>query len=304
MKKKIWAFAGGKGGVGKSIISTNIALLLTEKNNNVVIIDADFGAANVHTCLGIPAPKASLIDFFSDEITSLTNCISPTIYSNLYIISGAQDSLEIANPSQKQITQFIRAIQEINADYIIIDLGAGTSHQIIDIFNYAHKGILVTMPEPTSIENTYRFIKHSVYRQFRKVSHYPDIREYLEKISTHKENQRQISPSQLIQDIALINSEAGNILNNSIKSMDTSLILNQVISNRDIRLGMIIKNSCQKHFSILLKYTGAIESDKNVLIASRERKPVTIYNQFSTASRSIRSVGENLIKGEQLFLSI
>lgn len=304
MKKQIWAFAGGKGGVGKSIISTNIAILLAEKNNNVVIIDADFGAANVHTCLGIPAPKSSLVDFFSNDITNLTSCISPTFYSNLYIISGAQDSLEIADPSNQQISYFLRAIKDINADYVIIDLGAGTSHKIMDVFNQAHKGILVTMPEPTAIENTYRFIKHSIYRKFRKVAHYPGVRNYLEQVSNQKESQKQISPSQLIQEIANINPEAGHILNHSIKSIDTNLILNQVISNRDIRLGTIIKNSCQKHFGVSIKYTGVVERDKNVLIAIRERKPVSIYNPFSNASRSIRSIGESLLKGEQLFLPI
>jgi flagellar biosynthesis protein FlhG len=304
MAKHIWAFAGGKGGVGKSIISSNIAILLAEKNNRVVIIDADFGAANVHTCLGLPAPRTSLIDFFSGGISNLNNCVVPTFYSNLYIISGAQDSLEIANPKQEQIVRFIQAIAELQADYVIVDLGAGTSQQIIDVFNAAHKGILVTMPEPTSIENTYRFIKHAIYRKFRKVIHYQGVRDYLEKISSSKENQRQMSPNQLIQEITRINADAGAVLNNEIKSMDINLLLNQVISNRDIRLGVIMKNSCLKHFGVVLNYTGVVENDKNVLIASRERKPITIYNPFSAASRSIRQLQESLVNGEQLFLSI
>ena len=304
MKKQIWAFGGGKGGVGKSIVSSNIALLLAEKNYTVVIIDADFGAANVHTCLGLPAPRSSLIDFFSGNVNNLHNCISTTFYSKLYIISGAQDSLEIANPTAGQIKDFIASIKQIDADYIIIDLGAGTNHQIIDIFNQAHKGILITMPEPTSIENTYRFIKHSVYRKFRTVHNYPGVRDYLERIVNRKENNHQLSPNHLIQEIAIINPEAGSVLNNAISSMDVNLILNQVISNRDIRLGAIIKNSCKKHFGITLNYTGVIESDKNILLAARERKPISIYNPFSAASRSIRQLGENLLNGEQLFLSI
>ena len=303
MKKQIWAFAGGKGGVGKSIISSNIALLLAEKNNTVVLIDADFGAANIHTCLGIPAPKMGLADFLSGDIFDLNNCISPTFYSNLYVISGAQDSLDTANPSKEQIKNFIKAIFTINADYIIIDLGAGTNYQIIDVFNSAHKGMLVSMPEPTSIENTYRFIKHSIYRKFRLVANYEGVRGYLEKITINKENQQKLNPKLLVEEIAEINSEAGSILLNEIKFMDTNLILNQIISNRDVRLGVIMKNSCHKHFGINIKYIGVVESDKNILLASRERKPISIYNPFSSASRSIRQVGESILNGDQLFLS-
>ena len=303
MKKQIWAFAGGKGGVGKSIISSNIALLLAEKHNTVVLIDADFGAANIHTCLGINVPRVGLMDFLSGKFFDLNNCISPTFYSNLYVVSGAQDSLDTANPNKEQINNLIKAISTINADYTIIDLGAGTNYQIIDVFNSAHKGVLISMPEPTSIENTYRFIKHSIYRKFRLVAHYDGVRSYLERIITNKENQQRLNPKQLIEEIAKINPEAGSILFNEIKFMDTSLILNQIISNRDIRLGVVMKNSCYKHFGVDIKYIGVVESDKNISLASRERKPISIYNPFSSAARSIRQVGESILNGEQMFLS-
>ena len=65
-----------------------------------------------------------------------------TYYSNLYLISGAQDSLDIANPSYSQIKRLIQGIRGLEADYIILDLGGGTNHQIIDMFNHADRGFL------------------------------------------------------------------------------------------------------------------------------------------------------------------
>ena len=248
MKRELWAFGGGKGGVGKSIISANIAISLAQKNSTVVIVDADLGAANVHTCLGMETPARSLIDYLSEKVPSLSDCITPTPYSNLYLVSGAQDSLDMASPNYSQIARLLQGIRQLEADYIILDLGGGTNHQIIDMFNQADKGILVTLPEPTSIENTYRFIKHAIYRKFKKVIEHPGVRTYLQSITLNKESSHQISPAQLVQKIALINSEAGAVLNREINSLQLILVLNQVISNRDIRLGFIMKDSCQKYF--------------------------------------------------------
>lgn len=300
MKKEIWAFGGGKGGVGKSIISSNISLLLSQRNAVVVAIDADLGAANFHTCLGMPAPKKSLIDFLSNSVPSLSDCITPTPYSQLYIISGAQDSLDVANPSYIQVARFIEELKKIEADYIIVDLGAGTSHQIIDIFNQADKGMLISIPEPSSIENTYRFIKHAIYRKFRKIINHTGVLSYLKRITDSRESSYQMSPLDLVQEISHINSEAGDILYREITSFQFSLILNQVISNRDVRLGFIIKESCKKYFGINLSYMGVIESDRSVLLSSRERKPVLVYNPFSAPSRSIRQIVDNILNNEQL----
>ena len=293
-----------KDGVGKSIVSANIAISLAQKNSTVVIVDADLGAANMHTCLGMETPVRSLIDYLSEKVLSLSDCITPTPYSNLYLISGAQDSLDIANPSYSQIKRLIQGIRGLEADYIILDLGGGTNHQIIDMFNHADRGFLVALPEPTSIENTYRFIKHAIYRKFKKVIDHPGVHSYLQTVTLNKESSQQISPAQLVQKIALINSEAGAVLDREINSLQLTLILNQVISNRDIRLGFIMKDSCQKYFGVTIRYVGAIESDKAVLLSSRERKPILIYNPFASSSRAITQITNNILNGEQLLSQV
>ncbi len=304
MKREFWAFGGGKGGVGKSIVSANVGLSLAQKNFTVVVVDADLGAANMHTCLGMETPSRSLIDFLSEKVPSLSDCITPTPYSNLYLISGAQDSLDMASPNYSQVAKLLQGIRQLEADYIILDLGGGTNHQIIDMFNQADKGILVALPEPTSIENTYRFIKHAIYRKFKKIIEHPGVRSYLQTITLNKESSQQISPAQLVQKIALINSEAGVVLDREISSLQLILVLNQVISNRDIRLGFIMKDSCQKYFGVTIRYAGAIENDKAVLLSSRERKPILLYNPFAASSRGIRQISDNILNGEQLLSQI
>ena len=81
-------------------------------------------------------------------------------------------------------------------------------------------------------------------------------------------------------------------------------MLNQVISNRDVRLGFIMKDSCQKYFGVTIRYAGAIENDKSVLLSSRERKPILLYNHFAASSRGICKISENILNGEQLLSQI
>ena len=67
----------------------------------------------MHTCLGMETPARSLIDYLSEKVLSLSDCITPTPYSNLYLISGAQDSLDMANPSYSQITKLVQGIRQL-----------------------------------------------------------------------------------------------------------------------------------------------------------------------------------------------
>ena len=84
--KKIWAVGGGKGGVGKSLVSANVAICLALMGNKVVAVDLDLGGANLHTCLGLPIPSVTLSDYISKKITNFEDLLVPTPINNLKII--------------------------------------------------------------------------------------------------------------------------------------------------------------------------------------------------------------------------
>src|ERR1051325_5101180 len=91
--KKIWTIGGGKGGVGKSFIISNLALSLARTGKSVTIVDLDLGSANLHTCLGCEIPKQSLSDFFSGRVSQLSQILTPTALPQLTYISGANDAI-------------------------------------------------------------------------------------------------------------------------------------------------------------------------------------------------------------------
>src|SRR5690606_20602083 len=99
---QVWAVGGGKGGVGKSFVTANLASQLAMDGYKVIVIDLDLGGANVHTCLGVGVPTVSLSDFIQKRVYTLEELCVPTPIKNLSLISGANDSLTIANLKYSQ----------------------------------------------------------------------------------------------------------------------------------------------------------------------------------------------------------
>src|ERR1700677_4242636 len=91
-QKKVWAIGGGKGGVGKSFIISNLAISLARWGKRVIAVDLDLGGANLHTALGSDIPVKTLTDFFDGRVSKLEELLVPTSISNLKYISGANDS--------------------------------------------------------------------------------------------------------------------------------------------------------------------------------------------------------------------
>ncbi len=275
--KKIWAVGGGKGGVGKSLVSANVAICLALMGNKVVAVDLDLGGANLHTCLGLPIPQVTLSDYVSKKITNFEDLLVSTPIQNLKIISGAQDELGMANLKHMHKNQIIRKLVDLDADYILFDLGAGTAFNTIDFFITADKGILVVLPEPTSIENTYRFIKSVFYRRLRMVEGVAEIEPMiLESMNAKITSGSQSSPADLIKKIAEINPEVGLRAKAEMANFRPNLIINQVRSQADIDIGYSIQSICRRYFGIEMTFPGYLDYDQSVWQSVRKRKPLLI----------------------------
>lgn len=275
--KKIWAIGGGKGGVGKSLVSANVAICLALMGHKVVAVDLDLGGANLHTCLGLPIPQVTLSDYVSKKITNFEDLLVTTPINNLKIISGAQDELGMANLKHMHKNQIIRKLHDLDADYILFDLGAGTAFNTIDFFITADKGILVVLPEPTSIENTYRFIKSVFYRRLKMVEGVAEIEPLInEAMNAKLAAGGTTSPSDLIRRITEMNPDVGLRIKEEMALFRPNLIINQVRSQADIDIGYSIQSICRKYFGIEMTFPGYLDYDQSVWQSVRKRKPLLI----------------------------
>jgi len=160
----VWAIAGGKGGVGKSVLSANLAVAVARSGLTCLLVDADLGAGNQNTMFGVETPKKSLDEFLRGDEESLEAVAQPSRYFGLSLAYAQCDDLGSANPKHSQKQKFIRHIKKADFDVVIVDLGAGTSFNTLDLFLAARVHLVVTTPEPTAVQNAYGFIKCAAAR--------------------------------------------------------------------------------------------------------------------------------------------
>ncbi|MAE59004.1 MAG: ATP-binding protein [Halobacteriovorax sp.] len=287
--QQIWAIGGGKGGVGKSLVTSNLAICLSLLGMKVVIIDMDLGGANIHTCLGVPIPDKTLSDYFSKSSTKLSDLITPTPLNNLFLISGAQDELGIANLRNIQKNKIISQLRELDADYILLDLGAGTTHNTLDFFLSADQGILVTLPEPTSIENTYRFIKSVFYRKLSQLDDFLELSPIIDKALNSKISENH-SPSEIVAKAREINPMIADKLEREISEFSPKLIINQARTQADIDIGFSMKIISKKYFGINLDYVGYLEYDATVWQSVKRKKPLILEFPSSALVKNFENI--------------
>ncbi len=290
----IIAIGGGKGGVGKSFISSSLAIFLGHLGRKTLLIDLDLGAGNIHTCLGEGLINLGVNEFLKDDKLTLQQVISPTELPNLEIVTACSDSYDIANIDEQQKSRLMSAIYNYPADFIVLDLSAGTHHSTLDFLMMAQRKIVVMTPEPSSIENAYRFMKSAFYRRLKRYEYQLHMEEQLDMIMRERDRWGVRSPSDLLRVVSEQSSQNGEKLLKIMGNLEFEIILNQCRSLRDNELGPQIKSVCHKYFGVPCQLLGHVEYDNAVWQSLRKKKPLVIeyphsrlYAQLLTMSRRL-----------------
>lgn len=292
---RIWAIGGGKGGIGKSFISSSLAICLARMNKPVTLVDLDLGSANLHTCLGIKIPPQSISDFVTGRTPELTQLMTETEIAGLHFISGFNDALNIADLNGEAKDRLISSLRTLPTPFVILDLGAGTAENTLDFFLAADQKIVTVIPEPTSVENAYRFIKASFYRRLRQVELTLGIQELVEEAMDSRNKYGIRSPADLIHHISTTDANTGGYVERMISDFRLNIILNQVRTRSDIELGHSMKSVCRKYFGIDTNYVGYIDHDNAVWQALRKKRPLIIENPHSSLVGQFLTMTKNLL---------
>ncbi len=158
LSARVITVTSGKGGVGKSSISLNLAICLSRMGQRVVLLDADFGLANIEVMLGV-RPKANLADlmFRGKDLKDII-MDGP---EGIKFISGGSGIQELARMNREQCLYLTKKLVELDelADVIVIDTGAGISDSVLEFVASSNEVLLVATPEPTSITDAYALLK-------------------------------------------------------------------------------------------------------------------------------------------------
>jgi flagellar biosynthesis protein FlhG len=295
---KILAVGGGKGGAGKSVFSTIMAFWLARMGHRTVLMDVDLGGANLHTLLGIKSPDRTLNDFITRKFGELEDICIDTSEKNLRLISGASDVLSLANPHFSQKIKLMTHLSRLDADYVVLDLGAGTSFNVLDFFLIAHKKIIVLTPEPTSIQNAYIFVRNTVYRKLSRLSSKNPSLQALIKIAMDPKNILKIRTiKELFQFIE--ESDEKNVievLKKEIGDVHLGVVTNMVKNEKEENAGRIVQIVAEKYLTIPSTDLGSVSYDKHIHKMVSNMTPLINLDQSSQAFGNIYEIASKLSK--------
>jgi flagellar biosynthesis protein FlhG len=299
------AVGGGKGGVGKTVVSASIGVALASLDYKVVMVDADLGGANLHTVMGILEPEYTFFDFYTLNRESLNDIILETNVQNLGLISGACGTLGLANPKYSQKLRFIKQLRTVDADFLILDLGAGSSYNIIDFFLAADEGIVVTNPDPMAIQEAFNFIKVCLLRKLKRAFHgNKAVTALLDREEITRPGRMQMTMAEVLAKVNEIDQRTGDFFEQVLESYRPKLILNMSTNSNDVKEGVAIQTAAAEILSIDVNYLGYISSDPNVREAVRALKPFLLQDPKSPASQDLAKLINVKMLGKSMFKSM
>lgn len=285
---KLLAIGGGKGGTGKTSISASIAISLASLDRSVVLVDGDLGGANMHTCLGMTQAEVNLGQFFLNKQTELAELLIPTPVKNLRLISGAGGILGLANPKYSQKLKFINRMRKLDADFVILDLGAGTTYDILDLFLAADMGIVVSAPDPFSLQNGFNFLKASTYRKLER-----DFRKdqpALDLLEAAREDHYRAALPKLIEQHATQSPEMAEKFKNALTEFHPGFIANMVMKRSEARETLVVKTAAAELLGVDVDYMGFVYYDPEVRAALRRMLPFVVANPKSPAAKCVLDI--------------
>jgi len=290
--RRVVSVGGGKGGIGKSLLSANLGIELARRGKRVVLVDADLGGANLHTTLGIDLPRRTLSDFVERKVARIEDVVTPTGVANLGLVSGALDHLDAANPRYAQKMRLLRHVQQMDVDYAILDLGAGTHANVLDFFLVSDHGVLVLVPEPTAVENAYRFVKAAFWRRMRNVA---QVYGYDPLLRSIMEGGGFRSPVELVATFTERDPEAGANLARHLASFRPRLVVNQARTPQDADIGLAVVAAWRKYFGLGMDYLGFIAYDDEMWRAVRARRPLLVERPDVPAAKAFAAITDSLL---------
>jgi flagellar biosynthesis protein FlhG len=296
----IIAVGAGKGGVGKSFVSSSLAILLAQLGHETTIIDLDLGAANLHTWLGQGLPKKSIQEFIHNQNLELKDVCVDTHWSKLRLIAGGSEMLVPADIDDFARARLMSAVFRNKCAFTILDLSAGTHLTTLDFFLMGAQNIVVFTPEPSTVENAYRFMKAAFYRKLKRYEYQLHIKEVLDAHLRDPSDSDIRSPAEFIKKVCGTNAVLQHKMQNVLRQIDFQIILNQARTAQEMSMSASIQSVCNKHFGLPCGLLGSLEYDNAVWQSLRQKHHLLMANRQSHLYAQLMGVARRLTSPQPL----
>lgn len=328
---QVVAVAGAKGGVGKTLVASNLALYLATIGRRVILVDADAAGASAHTLLGAPPPvplrtyvppepelrkgrAAEQVELdlpFESELPEETattagprSTVPPppsfvdtpieTSIPNLKLVHAGLDQRVLGQGRVASRVGLLDRVRALTADYAVVDLGSGTEESLLDFYSDADLNVFLVTPEPTSLEQTYRFVRELFQRRVRRRL---DDRESLR----YEELIQRLGNAPPPQDLFLALEEdepMRAVVAEEMENFRFRLVVNQARVRTDLEIGAHIRSAVLRRFGVRVDYLGYIDYDDTATTCVRTRRPLLIESPGTKASRSLEKIARRLLSSD------
>jgi flagellar biosynthesis protein FlhG len=294
---RVIPIASGKGGVGKSLVAANLAVAFAQAGKRVVLADLDLGASNLHLIIGHQKPGASIGAFLNNPRIDFSTLVAETDIPNLRFIPGDSEIPGTANLKSSQRNMLARRLLSVEADVLILDLGAGTHQSILDFFLVSGQGIIISSPAVTATLNAYVFLKNTVFRlMYNAFKRGSPAYDYLEQLRKEGSGLKMLYLPKMLLDIETRDSSSYQKFKTSMDHFHPRLILNMLDSPADAEVAMKIRRSCEAYLGLKVEHLGVIYRDSIQDISLASRLPVVLYKPNAVLSQAIYRIADKIIE--------
>lgn len=289
--------ASGKGGVGKTLLTANLAIALARAGHTTVAVDLDLGGSNLHTYLGIPNKHPGIGDFLKGRQLSFRSLALPTQIANLSFVPGDGKTPFMANIPMEQRRLLIKEIMAIPARYVLLDLGAGSSFNTLNFFGITHRTIMVSTFETAAIMNFLTFLRNFMFRlltsAFKKNQ---QVHDQLFNAFRQSGLGKPATVTSLLDMAAKIDPILAEDTRQRLRSYRPRIIFNMGDTPEELKVCASLHKSIQTHLGLDAEFFGFIGYDDTVRRAARSNGALLQEFPDCSAARAITELAARIIE--------
>ena len=257
------------------------------------MIDADLGAPNLHTFLGVPKTDVTLADFIDKHVPRLTDVVRKTPYRRLNLVAGSHERLFMANLSHLQKQKLLRHIRALEDGRTIIDIGGGTYFNCIDFFPISDIPVLVVNPDPASTENTYQFLRSVSLRILKSSIRHFEIENMIKDAAKSRGGVPTIPG--FLDVVRSYNSEYADLLSGELDRFRPCLIVNKSTTPDDAVLGTSMVHLVKKYLGVNINFLGTVPNDDKAAFSLRHMTPYVFAHPNSKTTFALKVIADRML---------
>lgn len=294
------AIAGGKGGVGKTILTAAMGMALAQSGHRTIVVDADFGGPNLHQVLGITNPLTTIRDFITHRASTLSPLLLTTFLPNLFLVPGTPHCFGLADLKCSFKFKFIRHLRTLPAEYVLLDLGAGTAFNELDYFLASDQGFIVITPEPLAVQNGFQFLKLCLWRRLARLFlAHPQIHRILQASAEDGTGEASATIPQLSALVRRLGDGHYDLWRQAVDRFRPQVILNMMESEEDMHQAVALQIAARDMLDLRLSVLRTVRYDDRLRRAVMRAQPEYIMSRNGPAWQDVQRLVQRLLARTQ-----